>query len=100
MRLRAEEVDACAWLNRHLASKITRNGTNYARGATSIGKNETSYKLCSYEFDYVDGILMSDNGVENGRIIPVGPLFHDHNHIERLSTGTKYAIKLWLNEKD
>lgn len=67
--------------------------TMYGESAT-ISYNETSNELRSCEFDYVHQILMSDIDVIEGINMPVDHLLQYHNHVESISTGTRYLIEL------
>nr|XP_039252653.1 nucleoside diphosphate-linked moiety X motif 17-like [Styela clava] len=104
IQLETKEVDACTWLCSCVAEGIvsTDKQFDFPKQTNVYLKQCHSFpNLCVKQMDYIDGILIGDKGeTQTGRIISTTPLFMDvgkNEDNERVSTGTKYALKLWLD---
>ena len=100
MNLDHSEVDACTWLCSCLAHKIVTTDDQFGSQPAASTKCLSSHGSCWNHQELIAGIAIGEDGrIQHGRVIPTAPLFWGAQNIEdneRVSTGTKYALKLWL----
>lgn len=104
IQLETNEVDACTWLCSCVAEGIVATDEQFRMSKKyneSLKHCHSFPNLCVKQMHHIDGILIDDGGsVNRGKVISTTPLFSDVSETEdneRVSTGTKYALRLWLD---
>ncbi|XP_068108329.1 nucleoside diphosphate-linked moiety X motif 17 [Hyperolius riggenbachi] len=83
------EVSACTWLDPDMADRIVRT----QEGEEDSGKNLTGFPA-SVQVTEVSGDSLYQKDVDVSIFLNTAPA--EGEDVERVSTGTKYALKLWL----
>jgi len=105
IKLDEDEVSVSAWVCCHLASKIVALDKQFTFSDNNLLLKTCDVKYCfqnssnQLNFSTLGAVFKDNKTLPN--LISVQPLFNlysHENHIERVSTGTKFAMKLWLEK--
>jgi len=98
IKLQATEVSCCSWICECVAKRIVESDPQF--------RVDQSIATCSSRSCYADSLSLPGAIVKNGATkviagMPLSPLLNQatESNAERVSTGTKFALKRWLENK-
>ena len=106
LKLDESEVEQCAWVCRHLAAEIISTDRQFnVSDSSNLSPKTCHAKYCfrdaTSKDDFVTlGAVIKDSKTASN-FIRIKPLLNAYSHekqLERVSTGTKFALKLWLEK--